>query len=237
MYTLRNPPPILCGDGMQYREKLYAFFDKHKYFPFKVNEDERHCDVGIIEEFGRNQFLSFQIYLDSIYHNLEEGEEFDGSSCDSLAVSHDEVRFWLNKYNFYYKFVRVHDKDDALTFGKYTGQTVEQVVSEDFNYFQFCLREADRFFCKGKYLIELSNSGYEFDKPTIEGYARKEIERRSYDEFMKLWNYVMEASTPSNPNYGNEDDNDDRYSDVDNNSHYNDNLDMDQQSQEYWDSL
>ena len=61
--------------------------------------------------------------------------------------------------------------------------------------------------------------------------------RRSYDDFMKVWNYVMNASTPSNPNYGNEDDNDDMHSDVDNNSHYYDNLDMDQQSQEYWDNL
>ena len=236
-FSFQDLPPILCGDGENYREKYFALYKIYKSSPYIVGDNLKHYDVGIINEFGKSSFLGFQSSAATMHGQLEPDDYFSKSDLEQvLILDNNTITYWLEKYNYYYKFVRSNDADDILTFGKYEGKTVQNIVDADFDYFQFCLREVDRFFCKGKYLIDLSNAGLIFDKETIDGYAKKEIERRSYDHFMQVWEDVMDASAPSSFSSNNDDYEDNYFENPSINQHYDDNLDMNQQGEDYWES-
>lgn len=86
----------------------------------------------------------------------------------------EEEEYWSDAVNHYFKFVRHHKSSSILDFGKYSGKEISWLVENDFDYFEFCIREVDRFFINKDYLIDLSNGVLFFLKMLLQDTRPKE---------------------------------------------------------------
>ena len=131
--------------------------------------------------------------------------------------------------------------ESIFTFGKHNGKTLEQVAQCDAPYILWCVRNIDKFLIdKGAFLDfqkKYEKSFVTICSPTNDEFERTtnfyEATEQDLDLLENKWNnYTNQNSSRQYANY-------DHYEDysVDRNPFYNDNLDMDQQDQEFWDSL
>jgi hypothetical protein len=131
--------------------------------------------------------------------------------------------------------------ESIFTFGKHQGKTLEQVAQCDAPYILWCVRNIDKFLIEKDAFLDFQKK-YEKSFVTICSPTNDEFERttnfyeateQDLDLLENKWNnYTNQNSSRQYADY-------DHYEDysVDRNPFYNDNLDMDQQDQEFWDSL
>lgn len=131
----------------------------------------------------------------------------------SLGTFMSEVVF--NSYN------------STIRFGRFSGLTIKQIFDLDKSYLEFCIRELRAFYLTPDVIKDMLECGYVFSGTTTHRYKQK-----LSDYSTGLWlKRLLDAH---------EDDEDeaDSYSESrSRGSCYNDELDMDQQGQEFWDSL
>ncbi len=141
----------------------------------------------------------------------------------------------------------IFTEETTFNFGKHAGETLEKVAKTDVRYILWCVRKIDKFLIEKDLFISYGIKYPHF----IEGYDPN-IKKKGFIDFNKFvaseellcvlegrWNaylnsYVFKSKT-EHQDYDGYDDCD-NYS-VDNNPFYNDNLDMDQQDPEFWDSF
>ena len=121
--------------------------------------------------------------------------------------------------------------DSVIGFGRHEGLTVKEIFEIDGTYIEFCMRELGQFYLKSEVIIDLINKGYVFSDETTLKYREKLQDFKSGVYFNNK--HIEELESRSD--YG-DDDEDGWGGDVNSNPHYNDDLDMDQQSQEFWDN-
>lgn len=114
--------------------------------------------------------------------------------------------------------------DTILNFGKYQGKTLKDVATENIMYIEWCIMNLDNFAINDMTVDEIKkiNAGF----LSIEGPSErlKDKIEEWYDE--QLWQQQKEEDRQSNE-YGTNWDSE----------YYDDNLDIDQQSPEWWDNL
>lgn len=129
--------------------------------------------------------------------------------------------------------------ETIFDFGKYQGNTLDQVAQIDAPYLLRCVRNIEKFLISEEDLIGFSNK-YEktittFCSPTNDEFERSSnfyiVTNDDLNLLKKKWeDYEEYIEMMDNADYDYYDD----YS-VSNNPYYNDNLDMDQQDPEFWD--
>ena len=114
--------------------------------------------------------------------------------------------------------MKFYDLDTEFTFGKFEGNTVRQILDLQPSYLDWCAINFDHFYITENVITEIKTIKPDFAL-TTEG-------QQKLDEKYTKW----EAEEEDNNDY------DDRnsYEDQTDWSHYNDDLDMDQQSEEFW---
>jgi hypothetical protein len=133
------------------------------------------------------------------------------------------------------EFWKVFKPDTVFDFGKYKGRTVDEVARINAPYILWCARIVDKFLMEESELLAYQRK-YEQSIDTICCYNDGEVER-SYN-FYLVTDEDLHQLREKWENYQNdmEDERDD-YPSVRNNPYYNDNLDMDQQDPDFWDSF
>ena len=122
--------------------------------------------------------------------------------------------------------MNIYDLNTRLNFGKYNGSTLEDVAEVNAMYIEWCIINVDFFLIDIPIAKEI--------KKNYPNFLDSEKGKKAY--IKKIKNYLKERKERENYNdYRNNYEND-FYSDY-NNEYYNDNLDIDQQSPEWWDSL
>jgi hypothetical protein len=110
--------------------------------------------------------------------------------------------------------MKFYDLETQFTFGKYNGLTLAQVIAIEPAYINWCLNNLDHFFMSKEiqYFIKTTSPEFEFNEGK------------------------MNHKIPDIEDYEDFDDNDgyDSSEDFTDWSNYNDDLDMDQQSIEFW---
>jgi hypothetical protein len=131
------------------------------------------------------------------------------------------------------EFWKVFKPESIFDFGKHRGKTLEEVFQCQPYYILWCLRNIDTFLLHEELLLEYKRRcTHYFDISNQEdGFPKRVCFYTVYfkdEDFVTLrnkWNrYEMELE--------NED-----YTSVHDNPYYNDNLDMDQQDPDFWDSF
>jgi hypothetical protein len=135
----------------------------------------------------------------------------------------------------------IYTAETVFNFGRNRGKTLEEVAKCDAQYILWCVRNIDKFLISKEDLVEYKNK-YPINFPlTITepgqlGYFTFNIFDLVDSDLAILDNkwesYEDYVDMQSNANWDYYDD----YS-IDNNPYYNDNLDMDQQDPEFWDSF
>jgi hypothetical protein len=135
----------------------------------------------------------------------------------------------------------IFSSETEFNFGKYQGKTLDLVATMDATYILWCVRKIEKFLISEEDLIECCNK-YKWTIISILSVPNEEFVK-STDPFLvskndlallkKKWgDYEEYIEMMDNADYDYNDD----YS-VGNNPYYNDNLDMDQQDPEFWDSF
>jgi len=136
---------------------------------------------------------------------------------------------------------KIFTTETNFNFGKYEGNTLNQVAQIDAPYLLWCVQKIEKFLISEEDLIVFSNK-YEkifttFCSPTNEEFERSTnyytVTNDDVNLLKKKWqDYEDYIEMMDNVDY-------DYYQDysVGNNPYYNDNLDMDQQDPEFWDSF
>lgn len=141
----------------------------------------------------------------------------------------------------------IFTEETIFNFGKHKGLTLEEVAKIDARYILWCVLEIDKFLIEKDLFVSYGNKYPDlieaFD-PDIKQNVFIDFNEFIVSEELLLllegrWNtyldsYVRKSKTDYQ-DYDSYDDYDD-YS-VGNNPYYNDNLDMDQQDPEFWDSF
>ena len=138
--------------------------------------------------------------------------------------------------DFMYKKV-FNTYDSELGFGRYEGRTIKQVYEIDRTYLEFCIRELEHFFLSANVINDLVIDNYQFSQETTDNYKQKLCDYKSGVFLLNRRDDDRDDERDEYERTGGGYDEDDWGGDIDNNSHYNDDLDMDQQSQEFWDNL
>ncbi len=164
--------------------------------------------------------------------------EFDKSSW---AINHTDSGSIDDFYQyslideFLYKKV-FNNWESILGFGKYEGRTIRYVYEAESSYLEFCIRELNFFYLTSDIVKSLLSDGYQFSNETVLRYKQKLCDYRA-----GVWlsnKRDDEADEDYNSGYYSSGDNEDDWGgNIDSNPYYNDDLDMDQQSQEFWDNL
>ena len=135
----------------------------------------------------------------------------------------------------------IFKSDSIFSFGKYEGSTLEQVAEENSHYILWCVLNIPKFLIYETDFKEYSEK-YSITIPGVDVQTGEAVDCRlncfnygegdlqhlrnkweAYEEYMDL---QSEADYSCYNDYS-----------VNNNPYYNDNLDMDQQDPEFWDSL
>lgn len=119
--------------------------------------------------------------------------------------------------------MRFYNLDSPLNFGKYRGRILKDVAAENSMYIEWCIINVDFFLIDESTVDEI--------KKIYPRFLVSEKSNEVLNQKIEDWNdqQALEAKRKIN-----------RYNDYDsnwNNEYYNDNLDLDQQSPEWWDSL
>jgi hypothetical protein len=110
--------------------------------------------------------------------------------------------------------MKFYDLETQFTFGKYNGLTLEQVIEKNPGYISWCLNNLDHFFMSKEiqYVIKTTSPEFDINEAKMQ-YKIPDIE--DYEDFDDNDGYVSSED----------------FTDW---SNYNDDLDMDQQSIEFW---
>ena len=122
--------------------------------------------------------------------------------------------------------VSISEQEDAYAALEAKYNNVEEVVEQDLLRAQF--DRVDEYF-EGQDMFVSQLDGVEDIAESGSGFVEECEDFVDREEFIKSLNVIEE-------NYIEEDDSDD-WESIDDNPYYNDNLDMDQQSPEFWDNL
>lgn len=117
--------------------------------------------------------------------------------------------------------MKFYTLDTEFTFGKFKGHTVRQILDLQPSYIDWCAINLDHFYITENVISEIKTI-----KP---GFSLTTEGQQKLDEKYSNWESVLE-------DFNDYDDYNDRdtYRDDTDWSHFNDNLDMDQQSDEFW---
>lgn len=124
--------------------------------------------------------------------------------------------------------MKSYELDTVFTFGKYTGKSIRQIMDLQPTYIDWCAINMDHFYISKNVIaalkklkpgFELSAEGTQIMNEKFQVYAQEQ-EEEYYQNY-------------GNPNEHDYDDSNADYNQTDW-SDYNDNLDMDQQSIEFW---
>ncbi len=118
----------------------------------------------------------------------------------------------------------IYEQNDPFKFGKFKGQDIEFISENESTYITWCVRNIPNFLISEGDFIHYAGDYNQYDLELL----NKKWEEFSLDEQEKEEELELDFS-----HY----DSDYEYSSIDSNPYYNDNLDMDQQDQEFWDSL
>jgi hypothetical protein len=151
-------------------------------------------------------------------------------------------RFFCVRYKSHdMKNWTIFTEETKFNFGKHAGKTLDEVAQSDAPYILWCVRIVSKFLIsiedlttyQNKYPIYLTGIDMNTGEP-VELHFNKFVLQESDIEMLnaKWESYEDFIEMKSNADY----DYYDNYS-VDNNPFYNDNLDMDQQDPEFWDSF
>ncbi len=153
--------------------------------------------------------------------------KYGGSTKDRNAFNGwDELDAYLSK-------IKTYEFDTVFKSGRHKAKTVRQVLSEHPDYLSWCIRSLDYVFLSRNVIKELIDSGHEFFYPTINCYKDK---RMHYLVAIYLRRYVRKPVKRID-DFEDEPEESMWESRRNSSSFYNDSLDMDQQSQEYWYNL
>lgn len=114
---------------------------------------------------------------------------------------------------------------DTLDFGKYAGTPINELATINAMYIEWCVLNVEYFV--------IDKETIEFIKKIYPKFLTSEISNEVLNRKIETWNKIQDDFHSSNYY---------RYSDNEScsnwdNEYYNDNLDLDQQSPEWWDSL
>jgi hypothetical protein len=135
--------------------------------------------------------------------------------------------------------------DTTFNFGKYQGNTINQVAKFDFRYILWCIKNIEKFLITEEDLIKCSLISKKtlisvLSKPNEEFINSTDLFQVSDNDiaFLKIkWvEYDEYIDMMGNGEYDYFNDYSDIYS-ITNNPYYNDSLDMDQQDPEFWDAF
>lgn len=133
-----------------------------------------------------------------------------------------------------------NELDSTISFGNYTGKTIQEIIAIDKSYIDWCVENIEDFNVSDavkNYMQEVTN-GIPFNtvdtNNTTDQQNNIEIDEEALNE------QLLEFRDEDESSYSYDDDDDD-YDDSSKGwgsssswKHYNDDLDMDQQSQEFW---
>ncbi len=120
--------------------------------------------------------------------------------------------------------MKYYYSDTIFNFGKYKGKTLKDIASEDIMYIEWCIMNIESFVMDKLTIEEIKKINLSF--LSIQGPSEvleDKIEEYNNDQ---LWQQQMEEDRELNG-----------YESDWTNEYYDDGLDLDQQSPEWWDSL
>lgn len=118
--------------------------------------------------------------------------------------------------------MKIYNLDTEFTFGKYQYKTIRQVIEIDFLYINWCVTNLEHFYIGSNVVNELQQINPDFKLTEVE---QKILEDKHADWIQ----YLDEQAEWSNAF--------DERSRAILGDNYNDELDMDQQSQDFWEDL
>ena len=118
--------------------------------------------------------------------------------------------------------MKFYNLDTEFTFGKHNGKNLDQVIITDSSYVNWCIIKLDHFFISE---VEIENIKQKHPDFTISKFALEQLSNKE-----KEW---YDSRDVEDYTYNSHQD----YPSAYDSPYYNDDLDMDQQSPEFWDSL
>lgn len=112
--------------------------------------------------------------------------------------------------------MKMYNLETEFTFGKFEGSTVRQIIDLQHSYLDWCAINLDHFYISETVIEEIKKIKPDF--------SLSEEGQQKLNEKYEKWEHEQE----------NDYDDRDDYEDQTDWSHYNDDLDMDQQSPEFW---
>jgi hypothetical protein len=116
--------------------------------------------------------------------------------------------------------MKEYSLETVMSFGKYNGSTTKEIIELDPSYISWTILNIEHLYLDENSIKYLQNKSNILDKIL-------EVNKEKMNEDLESQNYSYSYQS----DYYND------YTSVDSNPNYNDNLDMDQQSQEFWESL
>lgn len=135
----------------------------------------------------------------------------------------------------------IFTEETTFNFGKHAGKKLEEVAQFNASYILWCTRNIDKFLIsiedlaayQNKYPIYLTGILKKTDQSVEYNFNQFELQESDIEILKSRWDsYEFYINMKSNADYGYSN----NYS-LDSNPFYNDNLDMDQQDPEFWDSF
>lgn len=122
--------------------------------------------------------------------------------------------------------MKFYNLETQFTFGQFEGKTLKEVAHEDPSYINWCIINLDHFYVADSTIGELFalNTGFFLTEETVKQHKAKHEYRE--DKILEEQHFQE---------YGDDYSND--YQSPEDNPFYNDALDMDQQSSEFWDNF
>ncbi len=208
-------------------QKASDFYDLKDY---KKSIEWYEQVISEIEKSHIRKYLSAKVKLKHgeiqidtihpIYKRLEELMELASSTKYDPKLS-----FYTQEYRSV-KNIKEYYEDDLIKFGKYKGEILEEIIYKDAEYILWCIINLDHFFLYNKTLIRLFASINENNSLLEEAVLNNLLKSQFYYN-RKPDNYWEEHNVDHDGDFN-----------INNTSDfYNDSLDMDQQSPEFWDRV
>lgn len=119
--------------------------------------------------------------------------------------------------------MKFYQLSTVFTFGKHQGKTLKEIVETAPSYINWCIMNLNHFY---------------IDEPTIQNLKElNSVFSLSQDNLNKLASKYSEMIEEDDKYYDDSNDYYEDYASAYDNPYYNENLDMDQQSMEFWDNL
>lgn len=118
--------------------------------------------------------------------------------------------------------MKEYSLETVMNFGKYNGLTTKEIIELEPSYISWTILNLEHFYLDDNSIKYLQNKSNILDKTL-------EVNKEKMNEDLESQNYSYSYQSDYYEDYDN--------TSVDSNPNYNDNLDMDQQSQEFWESL